>query len=265
MTVILQGDRIYALMVAADRTPIDCADSGLATSNAFECRWRQISLKPKPLIFLNPPKPVGISPRDTHWVFLDKISIDWSKWISKYSVPVKSFENPTPVQLVSLLTKGTQGITFDSDAAQFYVDCVGCSMARLSNELFKLKLTGIQQVSLDTLAQTAVGKVGMVAKVIASKLGTTECLALAAKVIPTDAYGLICYLKNYLSRAKNGWGIILQKYDDAFMKKKIDTPWMMLQLFVHHCLHAPKGAEFSAVIESLDLTGEIRWLLPYES
>lgn len=256
MTTLLKGDRAYALLQASRFHPIDC-EAQKITEEAFKCQWRQVQLKPKPLIFIDPPlpRPGKLQPRKDYWIlFTKEPTASWLTWASKYKVSIINCQDPKPELLKKHLTQGG----FTEAGADAYIEFAGTNMSRLTIELDKFKLAGITRIDRQDVYDLVVGESNPTVQQVVWNLGTSKALEFARQIPENEAKKVFTIARSVYTGNQSGYVMALDLYERAFMEKRIDSYWTALQLFVHHCLREKKDAT-EAMLTTLELTTSL-WI-----
>lgn len=260
MTQILFGERELLIRAIGDVQLIIPEDEGLTTGIALATRWQQRTLKPRPIAVLNPPDPTKrFVPITGHFVLFDKAKVPaaWLRWAQTHKiVPVeKSF--PTEGQMVAYLTGGSVGVTFTTEAAEWYTRVIGTSPMRMSNEVRKLLLLGRESVTLDELLDLIAIQEDVKAERILRSLGTKRSLKLAQEVPEDRAIPLIAYLDRALEHRKDGWWLMLKTIRIGADRLQYSY-WAGVQVFVHACYKGEKGDKLSLALQLLSAASMVK-------
>lgn len=260
MTCVFFGERELIVDQVNTHEIIDCSLENITKGSQLELYWRQQSLKPKIIGFINPPDPVkSIMPRPDRIIFISgEPRKAWKEWISNNKVIMKACRYPDSDTFLQMLTTGAAGVTLTKSAAEWYVRVVGTSFLRLSNELTKLTLLDKQPIDLEDLILIVGGFEELKAEKVLKTLGTATACKLALEVAEHRSMPLLGYMDKALQHRRNSWWFALKIIQEGIMAKRL-SPWAAVQVFAQYCYETAKTDRLEAdiMLELLSICGQL--------
>lgn len=259
MTVILFGERELMLAQAPTQRVVVCPDESIEKGSQLELPWRQNSLRPCTVAFIDPPDPVkAITPRPDRVLMLPgEPRKPWKEWAAKHNIPMQACQHPPANQFVYMLTSGASGITFTEDAAEWYARMVGTSRIRLENELIKFAVMGKTRVTREMVITLIGGFEDLKADRVLKALGTARACKLALEVTEKRAMPLLGYFDKALQHRKNSWWLAVHYVREGMIAKML-TPWSAVQVFVQYCYETQNSSrpEADCMLELMSICGQ---------
>jgi hypothetical protein len=260
LTCVFFGERELIVDATTAHETIDCSLENIVKGSQLELYWRQQSIKPKILAFINPPDPVkSIEPRPDRFVLITgEPRKAWKEWTSKHKVALKACRYPEENTFAQMLVTGAAGVTLTQAAADWYVRMVGTSFLRLSNELIKLSCVPKNTIDCDDLILLIGGVEELKAEKVLKSLGTATACRLALEVSEQRSMPLLGYMDKALQHRRNSWWFALKSIQEGIIRKRL-TPWAAVQVFVQYCYETAKTDRLEAdlMLELLGICGQL--------
>lgn len=261
MTTILYGQRELLVRAIGDAQLIIADEVGIDKGSDLEMRWRQRTLKPKPLAIMDPPKPTKkFCPIDGYYLLFSdtKLPIDWTRWAEHYGITPVLRDFPPAAAMAAFLASDKALVRFSPDAAEWYTRVMGTSPMRLDSEVRKLILLGRERVELNELLDLIGDPSHVQAEHILRNLGKSQAIALAQKVPIKQAIPLMVYLGRALENRKSGWALMLSVIRLGADRLKYDY-WTGVQMFMHACYEAEKkGNQALVTLELMEAADVVK-------